>query len=491
MVFPKSFYVSSFVSSFLLAVAGIGLGWLPPLFDTSVNPILDYLRNNDFGSFLSRTALVAGAALMLHLWLSIGRRILKENIYRVRDLLPFFTVSTVLIFFTPPMFSRDVYSYMAQARLSLRGLNPYEYGVGWLPGWFQLGADPMWVDTPTPYGPLAIWIAKLIELLVPNSPYWALLLHRSVAVAGVYLAIYGITKVATRRGLNATAGIWLFALNPLVLFHFISASHNDSLMVGMLLISFLFALDKRSIFALLTLTLAAAIKPIALLASPFIVISYCKPEWPTIVKSWMSGAVVVVVGLFGIGQLTGLGVGWVAALSAPTSVRTLLSPVTLSAEIIGRPLEFLSLVSADAVVQVVQILGLLAAVGVVIFLIGTIRVRSGIRGAALAFAAVVLLSPVIQPWYLLWVLGILVAAGINHAWHFKAIIVGTVAFVAFSTIEVNMVLDSALSMADLISVVVSIVTVGLVIWASPAERDLLFGEHLNQSLKIPPLKSNS
>jgi uncharacterized membrane protein len=118
-------------------------------------------------------------------------------------------------------------------------------------------------------------------------------------------------------------------------------------------------------------------------------------------------------------------------------------------------------------------------------------VRSGIRGAALAFAAVVLLSPVIQPWYLLWVLGILVAAGINHAWHFKAIIVGTVAFVAFSTIEVNMVLDSALAMADLISVVVSIFTVALVIWASPAERDLLFGEHLNQSLKIPPMKLNS
>jgi alpha-1,6-mannosyltransferase len=491
MVFPRSFYLSNLSGGLLLAIAGLGLGWLPPLFNTSVNPILDYLRNNDFGNFLSRVALVTGAALILHLWLNIGRKILKENSYRTRELMPFIHIPVLFLFFTPPMFSRDVYSYMAQARLSLRGLNPYDYGVGWLPGWFQLGADPMWVDTPTPYGPLAIWIGEFFELLIPNSPYSALLLHRAVAVLGVYLAIYAITKIALKRDLNATAAIWLFGLNPLILFHFISAAHNDSLMVGLLMIGFLFALKNRGALAVTALILAAAIKPIALLAAPFLVVTYCKPEWPAILKNWLIGAIATIGGLVGIGQLTGLGIGWVFALTAPTSVRTLLSPVTLAGETVGRPLEFLSIVSADLVVQVFQILGLLVAVIIVVFLIGTIRVRSGIRGAALAYAAVVLLSPVIQPWYLLWVLGILVAAGINHAWHFKAIILGTVGFVAFSTIEVNMVLDSALSFSDLISVVISLLAVVLVIWASPEERELLLGEHLNQSLSNQPKKQST
>ena len=39
--------------------------------------------------------------------------------------------------------------------------------------------------------------------------------------------------------------------------------------------------------------------------------------------------------------------------------------------------------------------------------------RSAVRGAGLAMLTVVVLGPVVQPWYLLWSLPVLVAAGLT------------------------------------------------------------------------------
>ena len=54
-----------------------------------------------------------------------------------------------------PIFSRDVYSYAAQGAMMSYHINPYHYGP------FTLGAgpyvnpvDPLWLNTPAPYGPL-------------------------------------------------------------------------------------------------------------------------------------------------------------------------------------------------------------------------------------------------------------------------------------------------------------------------------------------------
>ena len=58
-----------------------------------------------------------------------------------------------------PIFSRDVFSYAAQGEMVSHHINPYNYGP------FTLGAgpyvnpvDPLWVNTPAPYGPLFLMI---------------------------------------------------------------------------------------------------------------------------------------------------------------------------------------------------------------------------------------------------------------------------------------------------------------------------------------------
>ena len=37
------------LGSLLIGIGAVGIGWLPPLFDTTVNPLLDTLRNGNAG----------------------------------------------------------------------------------------------------------------------------------------------------------------------------------------------------------------------------------------------------------------------------------------------------------------------------------------------------------------------------------------------------------------------------------------------------------
>lgn len=470
------------LASGLLSIGAVSLGWLPPLFDTTINPILDYLRNTSNGRFIARLSLITGSGLLLQNWLSFGRLIFTRTQTSLKNLLPSLLIPAVALFLTPPLFSRDVYSYMAQARLFLRGLSPYEYGVGWLPGWFQLGADPLWVDTPTPYGPLAIWMSAGIEAITDNSPYNALLWHRLVALVGIGLGVYASHQILRERPQFSAAAIWLAWLNPLVVLHFISAAHNDSLMLGLLLLGFTFAQKNRFAMAIGFLILAAGIKPIALLAAPFIIMGSTTRNVLQLLKPWLIGAAFVLSGLWIQGAVTGLGLGWVNSLSAPTAVRSLLSPVTASAEILTRPFEALGWIDADLVIGFAQTLAIVSALGVLLFLVLTPSVRTPLRATAIAFTAVVALSPVVQPWYLLWAFSFIAVAGINKSWHLKAVVLLTAIFVSYSAIEANIVLDTAIDMGDFVTGLSAMIAVGLVIWFSSEERNLLLGNQFDSGL---------
>ena len=63
---------------------------------------------------------------------------------------------------TPPLFTRDVFSYLAQGALPLAGFDPYAVGPEAMPGVFTDNVHYFWQDTPAPYGPLFILIAKSV-----------------------------------------------------------------------------------------------------------------------------------------------------------------------------------------------------------------------------------------------------------------------------------------------------------------------------------------
>ncbi|OYL20295.1 polyprenol phosphomannose-dependent alpha 1,6 mannosyltransferase MptB, partial [Streptococcus pneumoniae] len=57
----------------------------------------------------------------------------------------------------PPMYSKDVYSYLAQSEIGSDGLDPYRVGPAsglGLGHVFTLPVPSLWREAPAPYGPL-------------------------------------------------------------------------------------------------------------------------------------------------------------------------------------------------------------------------------------------------------------------------------------------------------------------------------------------------
>ena len=138
----------------------------------------------------------------------------------------------------PPMFSKDVYSYLAQSEITARGLDPYQVGPAG-----ALGVDNVltrtvpniWRDTPAPYGPLFLWIGRGITWLTGENIVSGIFLHRILALAGIALIVWALPRLARRCGVAAVSALWLGAANPLLLFHLVAGIHNEAMMIGLML----------------------------------------------------------------------------------------------------------------------------------------------------------------------------------------------------------------------------------------------------------------
>jgi alpha-1,6-mannosyltransferase len=345
----------------------------------------------------------------------------------------------------PPMYSRDVYSYLAQSQISLLGLDPYR--VGPAPGLgldhvFTLSVPNMWRETPAPYGPLFLWLGRGISELTGENIVAAVLCHRIVVLLGVGLIVWATPRLARRCGVAEVSAIWLGPCNPLLLMHLVAGIHNEALMLGLMLTGLEIALraisrtrDNKPAGPLLPrplhwpagradwptwmplamlvagttlITMSSQVKLPSLLAVGFVAMALaCK--WGGTFRAFvMAGGLVtsitVVVTVL-IGWASGLGFGWLFTLGTANVVRSWMSPPTLLALGTGQVGILLGL--GD---HTTAILGLTRAIGVILIailvtylLLAVFRGRlHPVGGLGVALGATVLLFPVVQPWYLLW-----------------------------------------------------------------------------------------
>ena len=266
------------VASAILAFGAIGVGWLPADTITS-SAILETLHTDPVGQFVSRSAVIIGGALLLQAWLVIGADVLHGHLRDLRRLWAILALWTAPLLLAPPLFSRDVYSYFFQGKLVLAGQDPYTQGVASIPGWFQNGVDPMWQDTPTPYGPLWLALSRGVADIAGDNAYLAVLAFRLLAVCGVALLAWYVPRLAFHCGIDASKALWLAVMNPLVLMHFVAGVHNDALMIGLLVAGACYAIEGRGALGVALVMGAAMVKPIALLALPFVGIMWAGTPW--------------------------------------------------------------------------------------------------------------------------------------------------------------------------------------------------------------------
>ena len=102
--------------------------------------------------------------------------------------------------------------------------------------WTRRGGSrrrPTWLDTPTPYGPVWLLLARAVAAVSAVTLWVALLLLRLLAVVGVVVMAWAVPDVARRARLVARAAASGWASRcPLVGAHFVGGAHNDALMVG-------------------------------------------------------------------------------------------------------------------------------------------------------------------------------------------------------------------------------------------------------------------
>jgi alpha-1,6-mannosyltransferase len=483
--------VPGFVGSLILAVGALGVGWLPLDAGVAGAVPLDGLRGTAAGVLLSRAFVFVGVALLLQSWLILGHDLLAspDDPHSLRSSSPAALVVVLVawvapLLLAPPLFSRDVYSYAAQGRVVASGMDPYVTGVAVIDGWFEGGVDPMWAETPTPYGPFWLLIARGVANFAPDQPALTALAFRIAALVGLALLVVYVPRLASTLGINPAQALWLGVMNPLVVMHVVSGAHNDALMIGLIVAGFALASDRHPIAGVTAVALAGAVKPIALLALPFIGLLWAGlgADWWARIRAWALTLLVTVAVFLVASVLAGVGPGWIGALTTPGEVRTWLSPTTAVGMLIGMATTALGLTVDDAlVVTGVRLLGILAALGIVAWLLLRPCGRSPVRGAALAFLAVVVLGPVIQPWYLLWILPLFAVTGLSPTQLRIAIIV-IAGFSVHGMAESSATSDNLFEFSDGLAIVAAFVIVGLVLLVSPRERRLVLGPPLSHGL---------
>lgn len=472
------------IAATLVAIGAFGVGWLP--LDTSLLswPVVDAMRSTLLGSVVCKASVLVGIALLLQSWLLLGHDVLRGRVPQLPRLWLAMAAWCAPIVLAPPLFSRDVYSYFAQGKLMAAGIDPYTNGSATIPGWFPAGVDPMWAEAPTPYGQFYLLLERGVAEFAGTKPYTGALTFRFLAVVGVGLMAWGVPKLARAGGIAPTKAMWLGVMNPLVIMHFISGCHNDALMIGMIVAGLAIAACHQRILGVVIVILGSSIKPIGLIALPFVALIWAGGQ-ATVRRRWWcyagtGGIAIVILGTLAVTTRTGF--GWVSALGTPGAVETWLSPPTAIGLTLGAGLTLVGLHVTGAIVSIFRVLGTIASVVAIVWLCVKPEGRTPIRGAALAFFAIVVLGPVVQPWYLLWSIPLFAASGLSRI-EFRIAVVGITGLSLWGLVTSSATQDALLKVSDGVALLVVAAVIALVMAVSPQERRLLLGEGRSYSLE--------
>lgn len=343
---------------------------------------------------------------------------------------------------TAPLFTQDIYSYLANGSIVRQGLDPYSAGPVQL-----LGADNVlarsvpfiWANSPSPYGPVSLGIAELVSLITGDSIVLGVIAHRLLSIAGVVAAGWALVLLARRCHVSPTAALWLGLLNPLSILHLIGGIHNEAILLGFVLCGMelglrgISKLGARGTWNWLPLILASGVllscagmvKVTGFIGLGFIGMAVAR----ALALRWGYGtcraiafaagveAAALIVTVAAVTALTGIGLGWVTGQGGAASIRSWLSVSTDVGVITGFIGMLLGLGDhTDAILSVTRAAGVLVAAAFMIrMLFATYRGSiHPVGGLGVATLVLVVFFPVVHPWYILWAVFPLAAWANRH-----------------------------------------------------------------------------
>ena len=399
---PRTPVAAGLAGTVLMAVGGFGAGSLPRPSPGSWLGV-DALASSTAGRTACLVVVAIGGVLLAAAWWHLRLFVEHATVGAAARVTALWSAPLLI---GPPMFSRDIYAYGAQGVVVARGFNPYRLGPIEGGGFFSAHVDEVWRGTPSPYGPAYLAPASWAVRLSGSSVVPTVLLLRLLAVIGLVIAAVALVRLATRYGVPPQRALLLGVANPLTLLHGVSGAHNDVLMLGLMLAGMAVALVPhrrpwRLVAAGALIALAALVKVPAAAALPALVLAVPGARSRLRTAGWLvAGAAVVVVS---VPALTGVGWGWLLTFDAGRRVLSLFSPVTGLGTLLGAPLYRLGITSSTGAVRSLVLLAgsVLGALVAGVLVLRTPRLGA-LRAVGLALVAVVLLSPTVLPWYVLW-----------------------------------------------------------------------------------------
>lgn len=301
-----------------------------------------------------------------------------------------------------PVGSEDAYRYIWDGKVQANGINPYLYTA----------LDPRLDSLHSPLLPAAMNHADLKTIYFPLSQW---IFYCCYQLSGE--ALWGYKTVLLLAELGTVAGLFLFlsmlniprkfillyALCPLPIMEFAVDAHLDAVGLPLFLFSLLLYLKERKILSYVLLGLSMSIKPVGLILLPAMFFFE---------KGWRNKLYALVIPLMAVG------VQFLPYAFTSNPFETLFA-FTKDWSFNGVVFEGVYLCFQDNQLSRIVCAGLL---GIVILLINFKR-RDFLVTAYFSLVVLMLLSPVVHPWYVGWIAvllpivrrwsGIMLAAGVS------------------------------------------------------------------------------
>jgi alpha-1,6-mannosyltransferase len=404
---PRKTIALGTAGSVLLAVGAVGAAGVLTHDPVLAGSPFSWVRYGH-GRYLATMVVYLGFFLELWAWVRLGRAVLTRRVGS-RGVLIATAAWIAPLLPAPPLFTRDVYSYLAQGALALLGFNPYEDGPSALPD--SAVADNVhyfWQDTPAPYGPLFMFIAKNVYWITGDRLIAGVIVMRLVLLVGLLLLCWALPGLVRHLGGRLPVALWLTVASPMTVVHLVGGPHNDLLLVGLMAAGTLLVLDRRHVLGIVLVTLAVGVKVSAAGVLPFLVWIWAArlPGSPLARFLKALGASMAIFGtLFtAITLVAGVDLGWIPALSAPSMIVNWMSLPTGIGELIAGILNIFTDVNRMVPITIMRVLGgvALAWIAVRQWWLARAGTNDAIRRAAIVLFSLAILSPAMLPWYLTW-----------------------------------------------------------------------------------------
>ena len=317
------------------------------------------------------------------------------------------------------LFDDDIWRYLWDGHVVARGANPYTSAPAdssmdnllttessGPPDWETIRANINYPRIPTIYPPLAQMVFRASHWLAPGS-----VLAMKVIVVGFDLLAYAFLVLTLAALHEAPAKSILYGWNPLVIKVFAGSGHIDAIAVAALAAACYFLARRKRAAASVSLGLAIAAKVFPIILLPFL--ARRVGAWRTV----LAGATALACCIPYLGAGTHLFDG-LRVFSATWQFNA--GPFQLLTWAIG------IFTSQPQLLARITCAGLIAATLAMLYRSDDGGPNTFARYAVLALGAVLILGPVVMPWYATWLLPLGIIA-----WNRAAIFFSQAVCIAF------------------------------------------------------------